>query len=138
MTYEEWSEIFEDFKRHRPGIEDRGIVEWFPSGRMEITILMADGTHTVYDYIDKSTTYYKKLRNSDEETEEQYQQNLGRYLRRAMGIKGITQKELAEITGISVITLSKYMNGKATPSSYNLRKLVNALGCSPSEIQGLR
>ena len=39
-------------------------------------------------------------------------------------------------TGISTVTLSKYMNGKTTPSTYNIQKIAQALRCSVTELIG--
>lgn len=43
--------------------------------------------------------------------------------------RGVTQKELSAMTGISEHTISKYMMGKGTPSLYNLDRICKALNC---------
>lgn len=42
--------------------------------------------------------------------------------------KNITQKELAEMTGITQSDISKLENGNANPSLQTLKKLANGLG----------
>lgn len=48
--------------------------------------------------------------------------------------KGLTQKQLAELTGLLEPTIRKYESGKVQPKSENLNKIANALGVHPSQI----
>lgn len=47
---------------------------------------------------------------------------------KARNEKGITQKELSSITGITQADISKLENGTANPSIKTLQRLANALG----------
>ena len=47
---------------------------------------------------------------------------------KARNEKGITQKELSSITGITQADISKLENGTANPSVKTLQRLANALG----------
>lgn len=47
---------------------------------------------------------------------------------------GILQKELADMMGVNYVSVSKWENGKASPSEENLQKLAEYLGCEPEEI----
>ena len=47
----------------------------------------------------------------------------------------ITQTELAEAAGISLVTLNRLENGKQKPSFKTIRKLAKALGVEPGEIE---
>jgi len=47
---------------------------------------------------------------------------------------GMTQKEIAEKVGTSQPHVSDWLNGVKTPSSVNLRKLANAMNCSPVDL----
>ena len=51
---------------------------------------------------------------------------------------GIMEEQLAAETGISRITISKYLNQRATPSGYNLNLLAKCLNCPVSEIVDIR
>lgn len=47
----------------------------------------------------------------------------------ARKIKGITQKELSERTGIAQSDISKLENGNANPSLRTLQRLASGMGC---------
>jgi len=47
----------------------------------------------------------------------------------------LTQAELAEAAGISLITLNRLENGKQKPSFKTIRKLAEALGVKPGDIE---
>ena len=63
-------------------------------------------------------------------SEQQCREEFSIRLKRLMYRQGVTQKELSEETGISEMTISNYMNGKRTPSFYNVDKISKALKCS--------
>lgn len=51
-------------------------------------------------------------------------------LKKAMATKGITQAELADISGISKSGISQYLSGKYEPKEKVIGKLASALGCT--------
>ncbi len=61
--------------------------------------------------------------------------NLKRIFEQKKQTRGLTQMDLAEKTGFTQVTISKYMNGKmAMRNAQTLIKLANALEVSPDEI----
>ena len=50
-------------------------------------------------------------------------------LKTIMRYKGISQVMLAERTGLTETTISRYMNGTREPSLSNLEKMAKAVGC---------
>lgn len=48
----------------------------------------------------------------------------------------MTQEQLAEVTGVNRVQLSRYERGKAVPSDENLKKLAAALSCDISDLLG--
>ena len=54
----------------------------------------------------------------------------------AMSIRGMTQKELAEKTKITVSSLSQYMHGSYAPKQDRIYLLANALGVSEEWLMG--
>lgn len=110
------------------------IVDWYPSGYMEITVTMKDGRQFVYDFTNDRIYQLrnnKQIRVTDEQS---WRENFSRRLRISMKRRGISQDRLSDLTGISKATISKYMNGIASPSSYNLERICRALECSLNEI----
>lgn len=51
---------------------------------------------------------------------------------------GITEEQLAAETGISRITINKYLGQRATPSGYHLNLIAEYLKCSVSELAEIR
>lgn len=54
----------------------------------------------------------------------------GLKLKDLMKLHNVSQEELSEQTGLSKVTLSKYMNGRAEPSYFNAKKIADVLECS--------
>lgn len=130
----DWDRIFKTFENRYQHLVDR-MVDWYPSGRNEFTVVLNDGTEVVYNYVDDKTrrSYIPKYDNS-EVSEESWSKEFGIRLYKIMNERGISQNELSEMTGISKVSLSKYMNGKAIPSAYNARRIARALDCSMYEL----
>lgn len=53
--------------------------------------------------------------------------NVGENIKKSRKKKGLTQKKLAELTGIAEITIRQYESGKYEPKRENLRKISEAL-----------
>ena len=64
------------------------------------------------------------------ETLEEWRKEFSRRLYVAMEHRGMTQKLLAELTGVSQSSLSFYMSGRKLPSAYIMCQLAKALDCS--------
>lgn len=124
--------IFEKRYQH---IVDK-MVEYIPIDDDEIKIVLKDGRSLIYNPI------LDKLRWADRDDEKNldgfpseysYRKTFGMHLESMMIKKGYTQVRLSELTGISEVSLSNYINGKATPSLYNAEKIARALRCSTSD-----
>lgn len=55
-------------------------------------------------------------------------------LKEILKFKGIKQNYLAQRIGVSVVTMSNWVNGKAAPSTKNLEKLSEVLDVSEKDI----
>lgn len=129
-----WEPIYIDFENHHPDIANN-IVDWYPSGQMEITVRLSNGDKISYDWMTKSIgRVYECVGPEEYLNEEDWRFEFANRLRKKMRRFGATQDTLSEETGISRITISKYLNGRATPSTYNLQLIARALRCSPSEL----
>lgn len=67
-----------------------------------------------------------------------WRKEFAKLLRDKLRYEGITQERLAAETGISRITISKYLNQRATPSGYNLNLIAKCLNCPVSEFADIR
>lgn len=53
-----------------------------------------------------------------------------------MKTRGVSQEDLADMTGISQATISRYTNGDSVPDLIALRKIARELGCSVADLTG--
>lgn len=66
--------------------------------------------------------------------EQEWREYFARELRIKLIIRGWNQKDLADATGISEHTISKYRTAVWTPSIGNLLKISDVLRCSIGEL----
>lgn len=67
-------------------------------------------------------------------SETKWLENFGENLTALMNEYGTTQKELAEDTGLSESTISRYMNGLSIPKATALINIATALNCTLEEL----
>ena len=105
---------------------------------MEITVRLDDRTFWVFDMIGPTIKPLgdKDLNPEAEDdiSEEEYRIRLSKNLRIKMHRTAVSQDVLARRSGISTVMINRYMNAKATPSTYNLERIARALQCSPTEL----
>lgn len=135
---EQWNAVVEDFERNNPDLVDQ-VVDWYPVGQMEIAVKLRNGKRLIYNFIGNYIQTCHDPREVDESIEEiMWREEFAKRLCKKMKINCVSQETLSDLTGISKVTLSKYMNGLATPSSYNTDRLAKALKCSSSEFMNIR
>lgn len=126
--------LIRDFEDHYPSLVEQ-MVDWYPSGRMEITILIDDGRRLTYN---GSMHTLRVIHDPHDDSEyiddEKWRKEFSAQFRRKLSTTNLTQEDISELTGISKVMLSKYRQGKATPSGTNLCKLARALECTVSEL----
>ena len=97
----------------------------------EVRVELTDGTVGVYDGM---TKMFCRIRKDEVITDEEWQLEFGRRLTRSLRLAYMTQEDLANSTGISRRMITKYINGKSTPSALNVSKIAKALNCSTTEL----
>lgn len=129
-----WEPVFDEFVDRYPDLAE-DIIDWYPSAQLEITVRLKDGRKYAYDWMVKSLwLIYDPEDDVEELSEMEWRSMFSKNLLRKMRNVGMTQDELSYITGISQVTISKYINCKTTPGTYNVRKIANALKCSIGEL----
>lgn len=99
----------------------------------EVILYLKNGTVYRFDGIENRL---KELpSNIEDMTDEEFQIELGLRLKRAMAFNRITQEELSYRTGIAQSLISRYLNGKNSPSYIVLRKLCRAIGCTYYDLE---
>lgn len=108
------------------------IVRHYMFSETELVVVLKDGRSVLYDWMEGTYRFFVKTKCID--NEDAWRLEFARRLYKKMTARGMSQNTLAELSGISFITISKYMNGKSTPSLFNAEKLANALKCSVGEL----
>lgn len=130
-------DIFEEFKKMCPWAS-RKIISWHPSGELEITAVLDDGSAIQYDYIFKSFRSAPSIdilkENRKPNNEDSWRREFSIKLYRKMKVEGMTQDDLSWKSGISAGSIANYVNGVSTPSAYNVYKIAEALKCQASEL----
>jgi DNA-binding XRE family transcriptional regulator len=132
---DKWDRIFEEFTMYYPSIS-RDTVDWYPSGQYEVTAKLSDGSRLAYDGLSRTMRYIGKrdsLRNVSL-PEDEWRREFSRKLKKKMDQSSLKQSELAQIIGVSTQIVSRYMNGKSTPSSYTMSRIARVLGCTVSDL----
>lgn len=126
---------FSDFERRYPATVAK-IEKILSQDINYIRARLNDGAVVEYD-VDECTL--RRLpKDPNNLTEKEYRNELKYRLRKILYCKSISQKELAESSGIPQSTISKYINGETTPSSYAMDKIAKALDCSVDEFRYLK
>lgn len=124
--------FFNNFKLYFPIVSELA-TSFKQTGLFDLTIKLNDGTSVMYDDVEHAIRTLP--RDSNLMSESECRREFGLRLRKLMRIKNISQLELSEKTGISSVTISNYLNFKATPSFYNADKIAKAIGCSIEELR---
>ena len=130
---EKWDRILEEFENVYPSVASE-TNWWYVVGLNEIVVILDDGSRFIYNYMTKMLKQFYSPGEVDEQNEEECRREFSRNLRKKMEDAYMTQEMLSEATGISKVTISKYMNGLATPSIYNARRICKALNCATYEL----
>ena len=133
MMNEQWLNVINDFERHYPKIAEE-VIDWYPVNQNEIIVKTRDGSKYTYTFVGNKLIQFYDSNDKNEFDEATWKDEFSNRLQRKMLTLHITQDELSVRTGISKVSLSRYMNGKASPSAYNLQRIADALYCSVSEL----
>lgn len=129
--------VYESFaNRYRTLVSD--VIEWYPSGRREITVVLRNGRRLTYNSslntlrVIFGTEHDPEILN--DENDMQYRETFSRRFRRQLAATNLTQEDVAERSGVSQPMLSRYLQCKSEPTLCKIRKLAKVLGCTVSEL----
>lgn len=135
VSHDSYDYIFEEFLQMRPRERDE-VASWSPYEEMSIIIELRDGSTGLYDYVNKtfrrSSSMKTLCKKPDNETE--WRNEFAKRLYRKMRIAGLSQDEVAWRAGLSAASITKYVNGDATPTVYKLIRIAEVLGCSVNDL----
>lgn len=122
--------LYEDFKLYFPGFEKR-CISWRRTDVFELEIDDKDGSIYIYNGMDHSIGP-----KFDTSTDIGWKKEFARRLRKKIAMRGITQTNISEFTGISQPLLSLYVQGKSLPSAQKVSAIAKAIGCSVNDLIG--
>lgn len=99
-------------------------------------LVMDDGRKYIFDSVFESINefdycHFDEMRDI---TELEWRERFAKKLTRKLVQQNLSQAILSRRTGISRHSIANYLEGKTTPSFYNVAKIARTLGCSPSEL----
>lgn len=116
---------------------------WFPSTAKKADKYEVDGDLLIAELNDGTTVCYDdmfnsistiKNNNNDWLSDLQIRKEFGRRVYRKMLRQGLSQKDLSELSGLSEVILSRYLNGKSSPTLQTIYKIAKALNCSADDL----
>lgn len=132
--------VFDEFTKMCPWAVDR-VKCWNPSDSFEIIVELNDGGVIQYDQILKTFRCAASMEELNAirmpTNEEEWKQEFARRLYRKMRTKGYSQDDLSWDADISPASVTKYVNGAAVPSTYNMVKIAKALHLSVEDFAKL-
>ena len=128
--------VVNEFKRWHPTFYER-TVKCIITGYHLLLAILDDDTKLEFSSLDNTlrdvTQLYDPEYNSHI-SEIEWRKSFSSRLKTILYDRSIKQEVLADMLGISRTMLSKYINGKATPSSYNLNRIARALSCDVRDL----
>lgn len=67
-------------------------------------------------------------------SETEWRTEFSQMLQLTMLNQRLTQQKLSILSGVSQSSISRYINGKSTPSIFDLHRIAKAIGCSVDAI----
>lgn len=125
-------DMYEEFEAYYPLLAELAI-EYFDKPPEELIVRLSDGR--LISYYSPEKTVRTLSIDPNDTNDEQFKREFAKRLRRLMFYKGISQMKLSEMTGISSVVLSRYMNAITCPSFYAVDKIARALKCSTDDLR---
>lgn len=124
--------IYEQFKINFDYLAEK-VVASRADGPLGLLVQLDDGRWFCYNGYDHTCRLLPS--DPDNMTEDDFRIEFGNRLRAIMQSKRISQYDLARMTGMPQGRISKYVNGKYTPTFYTVDKIAKALECSMDELR---
>ena len=86
-------------------------------------------THNNFYIFNENENTILRVPLNEDPDEYIFRRQFGKGIRRMMNNRGLTQRDLSELTGLRQPQLSGYINGRNLPPPYVLEKLAKVLKC---------
>lgn len=128
--------IIREYKLWYPTFYER-TVDITITGYHLLLAVLDNGNKVEFSLLDnglRDVTHIYRLENDDDMSEEEWRKSFGDRLRTMMRDRSISHESMSALLGISRAMLSRYVNGKATPSTYIMRRIARVLNCDLRDI----
>ena len=95
----------------------------------ELIVTLESGNKIIYEDIQRTVDFMNDISGENE-----WRRRFGMKLRHLMYRKRFSQYDLSKACGLSMRSLSLYMNGKSIPSLYNAERIARVLGCTTNDL----
>lgn len=104
--------------------------------KFKYLLTMDDGRKYIYDILTESVNEFDYCHRETMQnvSEEDWRERFSKKLAKRMCERNMPQSFLAEKSGVSRHSIGNYLDGRSTPSFYNVMKIARALGCSINEL----
>lgn len=126
------SSIFQSFMQAFPYMAET-VVSYKQISDRIIEVKYEDASVGVFDELTGTFRYVPKEKIG-QLTKTRWTIELGHSIYRAMLEKGMTMRDLSNVSGIEYTTLSRYINGHKSPSSYTLYRIARGLGLNLGDL----
>lgn len=131
MLSKKYDEFLEQYKRYYPSFHGK-TVDWWPSGRLCITVKLDDGT--LFEYNSRDNTIRRIQSEKHAIDNAILRKEIGYNLQKVVSARGIPQSEIAYKCGITEAMLSRYIHGASMPGIDKVYALADVLGCRITDI----
>lgn len=128
-----WKMIFRDFRYAYPELWRSGTV-FSPHGFMSILVSIPGRGKLVYEYFGDKITWLEEWEDEKEIKQKEKEMRPKTYgyfvfiVNEYMKKFGYTQQDIADISGVSRISINKYLTGRSVPKTSTMKKICDSLG----------
>lgn len=133
MMKGKYDRMLEQFNHYYSYLYEQS-VDWWPSGRMCITVKLQDGMLIEFDSFDN--TIRRIQPNNYTENIERLRKDIGLNLKKVIQTRGMSQSDIAVKCGITEAMLSRYLHGTSMPGIDKIHALAAVLDCRVIDIIG--
>lgn len=130
-----YDEIYDTYVTMHLLGDESSIESWMPFGKNSIDITFKDGGKFRYNYFSNSIMRLDVSTADDNERLKQLAEDFfPRKLIKAISDAGYCQKDLADETGITECTISRYCSGERLPNVINIMLIAKTLKCELGDL----
>ena len=134
--FDENERIVKEYRLWYPSFYER-TVDITITGYHMLLAVLDNGNKVEFSLLDnglRDVTHIYGVETDDDMNEEEWRKKFGDRLRTLIRDRSFSHETLSEILGISRAMLSRYVNGKATPSSYIIKRIARILNCDVRDL----